>query len=145
MTIYTLYIFDRNGTCRHYSEWNRKNQSGLSIDEECKLMYGMLSSLKSFVGRMSPVDQKESFHSYRTNKYKLHFYETPSGLQFVMTTDLNVGNITDILQQMYCNIYLEYVVKNPFCSREEAVKSELFKTKLDEYVRGLPIFATKLS
>ena len=42
-------------------------------------------------------------------------------------------------------IYLEYVVKNPFCSREEAVKSELFKTKLDEYVRGLPIFATKLS
>ena len=33
MTIYTLYIFDRSGTCRHYSEWNRKNQSGLSIEE----------------------------------------------------------------------------------------------------------------
>ena len=35
MTIYTLYIFDRSGTCRHYSEWNRKNQSGLSIEEVC--------------------------------------------------------------------------------------------------------------
>ena len=42
-------------------------------------------------------------------------------------------------------IYVEYVIKNPMCPLGETITSELFKTKLDEYVRGLPIFATKLS
>ena len=42
-------------------------------------------------------------------------------------------------------IYVEYAVKNPLCDLGEPIGSELFKSKLDEYVRALPIFATKIS
>ncbi|XP_045202163.1 trafficking protein particle complex subunit 1-like [Mercenaria mercenaria] len=145
MTIYNLYIFDRNGTCLHYGEWNRKKQSGMSKDEEFKLMYGMLFSVKSFVSRISPTDIKDGFLNFKTNKYKLHLYETASGLKIVINTDLGVGSITDVLHDIYKNIYVEYVVRNPVCDLSQPIESEIFKTKLDEYIRALSIFATRVS
>lgn len=145
MTVYNLYIFDRNGVCLYYAEWNRTKQSGLSQDEEFKLMYGMLFSLKSFVSRMSPTDPTHGLLSFRTSQYKLNFYETPTGLKFVVNTDLSVGNIREALHHIYSQIYVEYVVKNPACVQGQPITSELFRTKLDEYIRSLPIFTTRTS
>lgn len=138
-------MFDRNGVCLHYTEWNRKKQSGMSKDEEFKLMYGMIHSIKSFVSRISPTDLKDGFLNFRTSRYKLHFYETPSGIKLIMTTDLNVGNIRDVLHTIYSNFYVEYVIRNPVCELGQPITSELFQTKLDEYVRGLSIFPTRVS
>ena len=70
MTIYNLYVFDRIGQLIHYAEWNRKKDSGIPREEEYKLMYGMLFSMKSFAARLSPVDyQKDGFVHLQTNKY----------------------------------------------------------------------------
>ncbi|KAK7129512.1 hypothetical protein R3I94_017660 [Phoxinus phoxinus] len=143
MTVHNFYIFDRNGSCLHYSEWNRKKQAGISKEEEFKLMYGMLFSIRSFISKMSPLDMKDGFLAFQTSRYKLHYYETPTGIKLVMNTDLGVPNCRDTLQQIYSTLYVEYIVKNPLCVLGESLQSDLFNTKLDSFIRALPFFSIR--
>lgn len=49
-----------------------------------------------------------SFISYRTGHYKLHYYETPTSLKFVMVTDTKTNNLRIVLHQIYVSLYVEY-------------------------------------
>lgn len=132
-------------------------------------MYGMLFSIKSFVSKISPLDPKEGFLYYKTSKYTLHYFETPSGLKFVLNTDNVTQNARELLQQLYrevstinnfiimryiqryiekkksifLQVYLEYVVKNPLCQLNEPIQSELFKLKVDELFKKSPLFLSR--
>lgn len=50
----------------------------------------------------------KSFVCYRTCQYKLHYYETPTNLKFVMMTDTKANNMRLALHQIYVNLYVEY-------------------------------------
>ena len=76
--------------------------------QEAKLMYGMLYSIRNFVNKMSPVDVREGFQCYRTSKYVLNYFETPSGVKFVMNTDLHSQGVRELLQQI--NSQVSYIL-----------------------------------
>ncbi|XP_062125681.1 trafficking protein particle complex subunit 1 [Drosophila sulfurigaster albostrigata] len=143
MTLYNLYIFDKMGTLMYYAEWNRTKKSGITREEEAKLTYGMLFSIKSFVSKISPHDPREGFLYYKTNRYALHYLETPSGLKFVLNTDTAAINVKELLQQLYAKVWVEYVVRDPLWTPGTVVTSELFQNKLDEFVKQSPIFGIR--
>ena len=88
MTIYNLYFFNRKGTCLAYKEWCREKKSGISQEEEFKLVHGMLLSLRSFSHKLATrADQLPLVHSYRTSSYKMNYIETATGLKMVLNTD----------------------------------------------------------
>jgi len=140
MTIFNLYIFDRECTCLYYREWARTKEAGISQDEEFKLMYGMIFSIKSLLSRLSHKNSKNGFVSYSTSKYKLHYFETATGLKFVLNTDNSTGNLSDELWHLYCKIYVEYVVKNPLLKTGKEITSQLFTSSLDSYIQSLPFY-----
>ena len=88
------------------------------------------------------MDMKDGFTSYKTSKYRLNYYETPSMYKFVMNTDTSVTHpiVRDLLQNIYSKVFVEYAIKNPMYTMGEPITCELFDTRLDEFVKSFASF-----
>ena len=118
------------------------SSTGLPFDEEAKLVYGVILSLRNMVKKLSGKES-ENFVSFKTSAYKLHLYETPTNYRFVMLTDPSAENLRFILRQIYVGPFIEYVVRNPLISmdsKENGIDNEYFRASLERMVRGLSIF-----
>ncbi|KAJ0365064.1 hypothetical protein COL154_004558 [Colletotrichum chrysophilum] len=170
MVVYSFYIFDRHTECIYSKTWLPANRPASlpppsssagpgaaaaapsqqlrrahtnSAKDDAKLIFGTVFSLRNMVRKLGGDD--DAFISYRTSGYKLHYYETPSNLRFVMLTDTATLSMRNVLHQIYINLWVEYavsaVVKNPLAPAEhkggEGVKNELFELGLDQFIRGL--------
>ncbi|KAL2213632.1 snare-like protein [Sarocladium strictum] len=142
MTVYSFYIFDRHTECVYAKSWlpssagPDKTNAG---SDDAKLIFGTVFSLRNMVRKLGGDD--DAFISYRTAHYKLHFYETPANLRFVLLTDTGTLSMRNVLHQIYISLWVEYVVKNPLAPVEHkggnGVTNELFELGLDQFVRGL--------
>ncbi|PFH51522.1 hypothetical protein AMATHDRAFT_175120 [Amanita thiersii Skay4041] len=115
---------------------------GLPFDEEAKLVYGVVLSLRNMVKKLSGRD--EHFINYRTSTYKLHLFETPSGYKFIMLSDPNTESLRQTLRQIYAGPFIDYVVRNPLStmdSRIHGIDNEYFRASVDRYIRGLIAFS----
>mmetsp|Transcript_15892 Transcript_15892/g.36114 ORF Transcript_15892/g.36114 Transcript_15892/m.36114 type:complete len:146 (-) Transcript_15892:43-480(-) len=144
MTVFCIYIYNRQGVCLYYKEWSRPHMSSDSERHDQKLMFGFLFSLKQLVAKMSPkLDAKMSpiksggFYACSTNTFKINYYEPPSGLRFIVTTDLAAGDMRESLRHIYSNIYVECLVKNPLWRPDEELTCPLFTQTLDRYVASI--------
>jgi hypothetical protein len=77
------------------------------------------------------------FYACSTNVYKLHYFETGSGLRFVLTTDLAASDMREHLRYIYSNIYVECVIKNPLWRPGEPVSNPLFMSTIERYIGAL--------
>ncbi|KAJ5927952.1 TRAPP complex subunit (Bet5) [Penicillium verhagenii] len=150
MTVYSFYIFDRHAECIYKRRWLPRptsvvgkpqggptGQTVRASDDDAKLVFGTVFSLRNMVRKLGGDD--DNFISYTTSQYKLHYYETPTNIKFVMVTDLKSPSMRIALQQIYINLFVEYVVKNPLSPVEHpggvGVNNELFEESLEQFVQ----------
>ena len=75
------------------------------------------------------------FYACSTNTFKINYYEPPSGLRFIVTTDLAAGDMRESLRHIYSNIYVECLVKNPLWRPDEELTCPLtFELMVDPVV-----------
>ncbi|KAL1959016.1 hypothetical protein VTO42DRAFT_3257 [Malbranchea cinnamomea] len=158
MVVYSFYIFDRHARCIYSRRWvSRPTSTGKLMrrtseattltngapqdaskgsEDDAKLIFGTVYSLRNMVRKIGGDD--DNFLCYRTSQYKLHYYETPTNIKFVMLTDTKTSNMRLALHQIYVNLYVEYVVKNPLSPIEHpggmGVNNELFEESLEQFV-----------
>ena len=77
-----------------------------TTSHDAKLIFGTVFSLRNMARRLGGDD--DAFISYRTATYRLHFYETPASLRFVMLTDTGSMSMRNVLHQIYINLWVEY-------------------------------------
>jgi len=136
---YNFYIFNRKGKCLYYKEWNRQiNTLSDDPEEEKKLVFGMLFSLKDLASKLSPTPNTE-IHTVKTNVFALHHFQSLTGMVFVMNTDIDIPDLYQSLQYIYSNIYVDCVIKNPLYrfSPDDLIDCPLFNTKLEEYIKTI--------
>merc|ERR1712188_302347 len=140
--IYNMYIFNREGTCLYYTDWGRTNTPE-NLEEEFKLVYGMLFSLKRFIKMNSPSPTADgTFHFFLTNTYRFHYFESLTGLKFCVLSDPAVIDLKDTLKALY-TAFVECVIKNPLYTLNEPVKCSLFIQRANHLIRSLPAFADR--
>ncbi|KAI9143136.1 Longin-like domain-containing protein [Paraphysoderma sedebokerense] len=135
--------------------------TGIGWEEEAKLVYGVVFSLRNFVNKLSLKSGVDSpFHAYKTSHYKLHYYETATSLKFVLMTtpDFDSKMTREILKTLYRDHYVEFVAKNPLQmvttgpplvpikkkkgmeEKVATIANELFKKEVRRYLKSLPGF-----
>lgn len=136
MAVYSFFIFDRHSTppspreaqhpeahtartaeCIYTKSWlppaRPASSSAAAVaassrraSDDAKLVFGTVFSLRNMVRKLGGDD--DAFISYRTGQYKLHFYETPANLRFVLLTDTASASMRNVLHQIYINLWVEY-------------------------------------
>lgn len=119
-------------------------KKGLPFDEESKLIYGVLFSLRSMVKKLS-TREEEAFIAYRTSSYKLHLFETLSGYKFVLFSDANVESLRFVLKSIYQTAFVEFVVRNPMITMDSKVSgkgidNQAFRQAVHSFVSSLSVF-----
>ncbi len=103
------------------------------LESDQKLMYGLIYSLKTFVKGIAPKEG-ETFQSFNTSTYKLHFFESPTGFKFIFLTDTNAGDLDSHLVEIYTKFFVPFVISNPLYELHKKVNCYLFTENLDRYV-----------
>jgi len=128
--------------------------TNISWQEEAKLIFGVIFSLKNMMsklsvkpGYLSPlfyqkvlnfIMKSDDLINYKTAQYKLHLYSAASGLKFVLMTNPEAETETrELLVQLYQQIYVEYVVKNSlYRLNGSLMQHDLFKFRLNEFIKN---------
>ncbi|KAH3759002.1 RNA-binding motif protein, X-linked 2 [Pelomyxa schiedti] len=138
MGIYSVLVFNKSGKCVYHEDMapgGIPNTSDTRQHYQATMM-GMLHTMRQLCAKLSNNhDERLALRCYRTTTYKLHYYESPTGVKFIALTDPNVPPLYDHLSAIYRDVYIEYVIKNPLYKLDaDTIKCVLFQQQLRDYL-----------
>eukprot|EP00794_Sanderia_malayensis_P007869 gene7869-8719_t len=105
-------------------------KSKLTTNERIMLA-SMFHSMFAIACKLSPVDKSSGIEAIEAESFKLHCYQTPTGVKFIVLTEPRVQSMDTLLRKVY-ELYSDYAMKNPFYSLEMPIRCELFDSNLQK-------------
>ncbi len=136
--IYEFLIFSRTGQLLYRVDYSKSED--IVLHHRLKLTFGLIWSLKSFSKLMAPEEKRsmQEFKSFKTDYYKLHFFEVPTGLKFVLFTKKTKAELTPYLELLFASVYIPYVSRNVFYKAGTEIKCQLFDQELTKFLLDAP-------
>ncbi|XP_063167027.1 trafficking protein particle complex subunit 4 [Candoia aspera] len=116
------------GNPANYPVAIRFGRPRLSSNEKLMLA-SMFHSLFAIGSQLSPEQGSSGIEVLETDTFKLHCFQTLTGIKFVVLADPRQSGIDSLLRKIY-EIYSDFALKNPFYSLEMPIRCELFDQNL---------------
>lgn len=75
-------------------------------------------------------ENENGLRTFQTKSYRFHYLEVPSGLKFIVNTDLSIESLQEELWDLY-SLFVELVVQNPNWEVEDAIELPDFTDAVD--------------
>ncbi|KAJ1645216.1 hypothetical protein LPJ64_003185 [Coemansia asiatica] len=118
----------------------KDSKLGQLSSNEALTLAGTFHGIHVLASRISPATKgsqsvKDSgIQTIDTKNFRIHCYQTPTGIKFMAATDLLETKLSDVLVKMY-GLYSDYALKNPFYNLEMPIRSEMFDSRLVQLVK----------
>jgi archaeosine-15-forming tRNA-guanine transglycosylase len=149
MGIHSFLIFDRKGKTLFAKRYAKADPDAVTdeeqLEEQRKLVFGMLFSLREVVASLSPSEDP-ALHSVQTGASTIHNYETNSGLRVACymnssSSTAEGASIRAALEYIYTELWVQCVVRSPlYRPTEPNIPATNFEQKLDDYLVSQPWF-----
>ncbi|KFQ81489.1 Trafficking protein particle complex subunit 4, partial [Phoenicopterus ruber ruber] len=116
------------GNPANYPVSIRFGRHRLSSNEKLMLA-SMFHSLFAIGSQLSPEVGSSGIEMLETDTFKLHCFQTLTGIKFMVLADPRQAGIDSLLRKIY-EIYSDFALKNPFYSLEMPIRCELFDQNL---------------
>ncbi|KAJ2491434.1 hypothetical protein IWW37_002318 [Coemansia sp. RSA 2050] len=136
--IHALFIINRSGGLIYNKNFTQ-HVAQLSSNEAL-IFAGTFHGIHTLASRISPAPKRDSvkdlgIQSIDTKNFRIHCYQTPTGIKFIAVTDLLQTKLSSALNKAYI-LYCDYALKNPFYNLEMPIRSEMFDSKLQQLVQA---------
>eukprot|EP00916_Digyalum_oweni_P012437 GHVL01020585.1.p1 GENE.GHVL01020585.1~~GHVL01020585.1.p1 ORF type:complete len:133 (-),score=10.72 GHVL01020585.1:46-444(-) len=129
--IYIFFIYYKQ-KCLYNKSWMKNPHV---VDD--KLLSGVLFSMKAFCNKIA---LSKTFRSFTTSQYKLQILETLSGYKFILFTDPNATDQTEILKKFYHRVFVDELLDNPAYYTGDTIENAMFNNSVEQYFEALPVF-----
>jgi len=79
--------------------------------------------------QLSPEQGSSGIKEIETDTFKLHCYQTLTGVKFVVIADRAQAGVDQLLERIH-ELYADFALKNPFYSLEMPIRADLFEESL---------------
>ncbi|XP_069598527.1 trafficking protein particle complex subunit 4 [Ranitomeya imitator] len=93
------------------------------------MLASMFHSLFAIGSQLSPEPGSSGIEMLETDTFKLHCFQTLTGIKFMVLSDPRQAGIDSLLRKIY-ELYSDFALKNPFYSLEMPIRCELFDQNL---------------
>ncbi|XP_069686724.1 trafficking protein particle complex subunit 4 [Periplaneta americana] len=96
----------------------------------------MFYPLFAIASQLSPEPRSSGIEVLETDTFKLHCFQTLTGVKFMIVAEPNQIGMDILLKRIY-ELYADYALKNPFYSLEMPIRCELFDTNLQSLLEQI--------
>ena len=149
MGVHSFLIFDRKGKtlfAKRYAKIDAGSETDENqLEEQRKLVFGMLFSLREVLTSLSPSEEP-ALHSVQTGASTIHNYEANSGLRVAVymtssSSPVEGASIRQALEHVYTELWVQCVIRSPlYRPTEPNIAATNFEQKLDDYLVSQPWF-----